>query len=215
MRNPVLAFAMAAILATPAAAQARDLAPRNECNHVEGADSFRMALATAVANRNETMLLPLFAEDVLLDFGGGGGRETLSQRLDDPEYRLWDELDALLLLGCAKGAEDGLILPGIWALELGEDDAFSSLYVTGTDVPVYRDARGQEVITYVSWALVAWSAYLEQVADEGGERTKVIVSNNRVGYIANDKLRSLLDYRLLVNRSDDGQLQVTAFVAGD
>ena len=215
MRNPVLAFAVAAALATPAVVQARDFAPRNDCSRVEGADSFRMTLITAVANRNAAMLLPLFAEDVLLDFGGGGGRETLSQRLTDPEYNLWGELDELLSLGCAKGAEGGIVLPWIWGQELGEDDAFAVLYVTGADVPIYRDAKGDDVIARVSWGLVGWSAYLEQSVDEEGQRTKIVVPDKRTGFIANNKVRSLVDYRLIVDRKDDGHLQVTAFVAGD
>lgn len=215
MRKPIAVLAIAVALATPAVAQTRDLAPLNECSRVEGADSFRMALATAVANRNETMLLPLFAEDVLLDFGGGSGRETLSQRLDDPEYRLWQELDEMLRLGCAKGAEGGIVMPWLWVQELGEDDAFAVLYVTGSDVPVYRDATGDDIIARVSWGLVGWPAYLEQSADEVGQRTKIIVPGKRTGFIANDKVRSLVDYRLIVDRMDDGQLQVTAFVAGD
>lgn len=215
MRKPVLALAVAAALVTPAVVQARDLTPRNECSRVDGADSFRMALVTAVANRNQAMLLPLFAEDALLDFGGGGGRETLSQRLDDPDYRLWQELDELLRLGCAKGVEGGIVMPWLWAQELGEDDAFAVLYVTGSNVPVYRDAKGDEVISRVSWGLVGWSAYLEQTDEEQGQRTKVVGPGKRIGFIANDKVRSLVDYRLLVNRSDDGQLQITAFVAGD
>jgi hypothetical protein len=84
-----------------------------------------MTLATAVANRDEVMLLPLFAPDVLLDFGGGSGREELRRRLNDPEYRLWDELEALLPLGCAEGADGGITMPWLWAQDLDEDDAFA------------------------------------------------------------------------------------------
>lgn len=213
MRAAIAAAAFA--LALPTAASAKDYAPRDECGDVAGADSFRMALATAVASRDAAMLLPLFAADVILDFGGGSGRDLLRERLDDPDYGLWDALEALQLLGCAKGGEGGMVMPWLWAQDLGEDDAFSVLYVIGRDVPVYRDATGPEIIDHLSWDLVGWSAHLEQAEEErDAMRAKVVLPGGATGYIARNKLRPLLDYRLLVEQIE-GQWQITAFIAGD
>jgi hypothetical protein len=175
-----------------------------------------MTLATAVANRDEAMLLPLFAPDVLLDFGGGNGREELSRRLNDPEYRLWDELEALLPLGCAEESGGGITIPWLWAQDLDEDDAFAVLYVTGANVPVYRDRTGDNVIARLSWSLVGRSAYLDQEEEpEGALRKAVRLADGTTAYVEKGKLRSLLDYRLIVSRMDDGALRATAFVAGD
>ncbi|MFA6218412.1 MAG: hypothetical protein WC692_01395 [Erythrobacter sp.] len=206
--------AMAFALAAPASA--RSLAPRDECGAITGADAFRMALATAVANRDEAMLLPLFAPDVLLDFGGGSGRELLRERLNDPDYRLWEELERLLPLGCAKGSDEGVVMPWLWAQDIDEDDAFAVLYVTGANVPVYRSPSGDVVIARLSWSLVGWSAYLEQQEEpEGATRGAVRLADGSTGYIEKDMARSLLDYRLIVSRTDNGILQVTVFIAGD
>ncbi|QKG70066.1 hypothetical protein [Erythrobacter mangrovi] len=205
---------MALALAT--AASARNLAPRDECAAIAGAEAFRMALATAVANRDEAMLLPLFAPDVLLDFGGGSGRELLRERLNDPEYRLWEELDDLQRLGCAKGSDGGITMPWLWAQDLDEDDAFAVLYVTGANVPVYRGRTGDEVVTRLSWSLVGWSAFLDQEEEaEGATRGAVRLADGTTGYMCRHTVRSLLDFRLIVERMDDGQLLARAFVAGD
>lgn len=216
MRRVVAAAAIALALASPAWVSAKDYAPRDECADDVGADSFRTALAAAVAERDTAMLLPLFAEDAILDFGGGSGRELLRERLDDPDYGLWEALEALEPLGCAKGPEGGMVMPWLWAQDLGEGDAFSVLYVIGQDVPVYRDAAGPEIIDHLSWNLVGWSAYIEQTEEEpGAERAKVVLEGGSTGFIARNRLRPLLDYRLLAEPAPDGQLRVTAFIAGD
>lgn len=214
MRTAIAAAALALALNAPASA--RDYTPRDECGAIEGAQDFRTALAAAVASRDAAMLLPLFAEDVILDFGGGSGRDLLRERLDDPYYGLWEALEAMLPLGCARVVETGLVIPWLWAQDLGEDDAFSVLYVLGSDVPVYRDATGDDVIARLSWSLVGWSAYLEQnEEDQTAPRAKVVLEDGATGYIARDRLRPLLDYRLLTEPGPDGQLRGTAFIAGD
>lgn len=216
MRFALAAAAMAMALHAPVSA--KDYAPRDECGDIAGAQEFRIALAAAVTDRSEERLLPLFAEDAILDFGGGSGRDLLRERLDDPDYGLWEALESLLPLGCAKGpaVEGSIVMPWLWAQDLGEDDAFSVLYVIGQDVPVYRDAAGPEIISHVTWGLVGWSAYLEQAEDEqGATRAKVVLEGGAIGYIARNKLRPLLDYRLLAEPVPGGHLQVTALVAGD
>ncbi|KUO55239.1 MAG: hypothetical protein APF78_00900 [Sphingomonadales bacterium BRH_c3] len=216
MRFALAAAAVAIALHAPVSA--KDYAPRDECGDIAGAQEFRIALAAAVTERSEERLLPLFAGDAILDFGGGSGRDLLRERLDDPDYGLWEALESLLQLGCAKGpAEEGsIVMPWLWAQDLGEDDAFSVLYVIGQDVPVYRDATGPEIIDNLSWDLVGWSAYLEQAEEEqSATRAKVVLEGGAIGYIARNKLRPLLDYRLLAEPAKDGKLLVTAFIAGD
>src|SRR5688572_9566566 len=75
-------------------------APQDNCAEVEGADQFRALLAAAIRARDVDGVVALAADDVKLDFGGGAGRAELRSRLADPSLGLWDELDALMALGC-------------------------------------------------------------------------------------------------------------------
>src|SRR5688500_15717313 len=85
----------------PAPLAKGEWAPRDDCGQVEGAGAFRERLAAAVEARDAEALVALAASDILLDFGGGSGTAELRARLEDASFDLWDELDALLALGCA------------------------------------------------------------------------------------------------------------------
>ncbi|MBD3730442.1 MAG: SH3 domain-containing protein [Sphingomonadales bacterium] len=212
--KPVLFLAALAVLAVPGAAQARRYPPRDACAKVEGARDFRRALTTAVANRDAAMLAQLASPDILLDFGGGSGRETLVERLDDPHYRLWRELDALLLLGCAPASgEDaqGIALPWYWGQRIDEVDAMEGMLATGGAVALRAaPSDDAELLGSLAWDAVALAGPWEPDAPF----LKVKVPGGKVGYVRQDQLRSLVDYRLLA-APVDGKWQITALVAGD
>ena len=71
----------------------------------EGADQFRTRLAAAVKARDIDGAVALAADDVKLDFGGGEGSAELRTRLADELLGLWDELDALMALGCSANEQ--------------------------------------------------------------------------------------------------------------
>ncbi|MEO1921277.1 MAG: hypothetical protein ABGW84_05245 [Sphingomonadaceae bacterium] len=203
------AFAMAA-LSTPISAQ-QSYPPRDECRGDAAAQAFRYTLTTAVANRNAAMLRPLVAPQVELDFGGGSGWETFAARLDDPAYTLWEELDRVLLLGCAvmKGGE--LTLPWHWAQDFGDIDYFETMLVTGSDVPLrVAAAPDAPVRARIHWELVT---LIEGWDPEAGY-LKVRDGLHRTGFIRSDRLRSMVDYRLLARPGTAGY-RIIAFIAGD
>ena len=205
-----LCFAALALLALPAAAGAKSWPPRDTCAAVEGARDWRRTLVTAVANRDVEMLLPLFSEQVLLDFGGGSGHATLRERLDEPTYMLWEELDQLLRLGCAA-SDDGFVLPWYWSQDISEVDGMEGMLAAGTDIP-FRAAPSEDapVIARLSWHAVQ----LAGEWDPQAEFLPVALPDGRSGYVRQGHLRSLIAHRLLVGRVE-GKLLATAFVAGD
>lgn len=203
------AFAMAA-LSTPISAQ-QSYPPRDECRGDAAAQAFRYTLTTAVANRNAAMLRPLVAPQVELDFGGGSGWETFDARLDDPAYALWEELDRVLLLGCAimKGGE--LTLPWHWAQDFGDIDYFEAMLVTGSDVPLRAAAAPEALVrARIDWGLVT----LVEGWDPEAEYLEVRDGRQRTGFIRSDRLRSMVDYRLLARPGPEGY-RIVAFIAGD
>jgi hypothetical protein len=186
-------------------------APRDECTGLPGADAFRQQLAQAVKARDAEALIALAAPDVKLDFGGGAGSAQLQARLDEDNPTLWDELDVLLTLGCAAEGQAGITLPWYFAQKIDAVDPMAGMIVMGENVPlrVAPDTDG-ETMKEISWDVVELIDGLEPEAPF----QHVATTKGQRGYIATDKLRSLIDYRLLAS-SRDGKWSITSLVAGD
>lgn len=185
-------------------------APRDTCRDLEGATQFRRALAAAVEARDADAFVELAAEDIKLDFGGGSGRAELKKRLLSEDRGLWEDLAELLTLGCSANKQGGLTIPWYFDQPAKGVDPFTGMIVTGEDVPLRStpEERG-DTLTTLSWDIVEISAVkpdepFQKVETAGGDE----------GYIATDKLRSLLDYRLLAV-SRNGSWRIVSLVAGD
>lgn len=201
-------------IVAPVAAEAPlakgSFAPRDTCAKIEGADEFRTRLAAAIRARDADAVAALAASDIKLDFGGGAGIAELRQRLADPGRHLWAELDALMALGCSANDQGGITIPWYFDQDLGRIDAASGMLVLGADVPVFADPNPQSrQLSTVSWDVVE-IATLNPEADY----QQVELGDKTLGFIATDKLRSLLDYRLTAS-SRNGNWRITSFIAGD
>lgn len=193
-------------------AQEGPYAPRDECGTTGSIGNFRLKLAQAVLDRDADALANLAAPDVLLDFGGGAGRDTLKARLASKEYNLWEALDNLMPLGCAVNAQGGLTMPWYFAQDFGERDTFMTMIVRGQGIPLLAEPRADASIRRT----LSWNAVqLDDTTDEESTFAKVDDdASGTPGYVAWDRLRSLIDYRLLVEEREDGW-KIAAFVAGD
>ena len=194
----------------PAPLDEGPFAPRDTCGDLAGASAFREKLAEAVMTRDANALAALAAEDIKLDFGGGTGRAELKKRLTAKDGMLWDELDQLLKLGCAANPQGGLTIPWYFEQHIDKVDAMSGMLVTGETVPIFAapDATGKPIKT-ISWDVVELTALKP---DDPFQH--VTTTDGTKGYIATDKLRSLLDYRLLASQRN-GKWSIVSLVAGD
>ena len=185
-------------------------APQDTCAEVEGADQFRTRLANAVKARNIDAMVALAADDVKLDFGGGGGSTELRKRLADDSLGLWGELDALMALGCSANDEGGITIPWFFDQDMGDADPYFAMLVTGENVPLLErpDPASKQLAT-VSWDLAEIASLNPESAYQ-----RVELGDGKVGSIATDKLRSLIDYRLTASSRND-RWHITSFVAGD
>ena len=185
-------------------------APQDTCAEVEGADQFRTQLAAAVRARDIDGVVALAADDVKLDFGGGSGRAELRSRLADDSLGLWSELDTLMALGCSASEQGGITIPWYYDQDLGATDPYYAMLVTGEDVPLLErpDPAARPVAT-ISWDLVEIASLNPESAWQ-----RVELEDGKVGFIATDKLRSLIDYRLTAS-SRNGRWRIISFVAGD
>jgi hypothetical protein len=188
-------------------------APRNECSALPVADDFREHLIEAVQLRDVKALTALADPKIKLDFGGGGGTDELVKQLNNstPEHDLWKSLEQLLRLGCAKGQGNEIVMPWLFAQELGSSvDPTAAMLVMGEDVPILsKPAASAKPIGTISWDVVNLSAF-----DPAKPFQPVSMPMHAEGWMATEKLRSLLDYRLMAAR-EGGQWRITALVAGD
>lgn len=201
---------------TPAAkaTPAGPWAPRNECNDMPGAVDFLASVQAAIDMRDADAFVALAADDVKLDFGGGSGKAELRQRLAADDGAFWDRLAEMLELGCAADDTGGITIPWYFAQEIPVDP-YAGAIVTGEGVPIY-EGRGSDTPTK---AQVSWDAVVILPEPGGNEFAPVRWTNpdggaEVEGYIARDKLRSIIDYRLIASRRNE-RWRITALLAGD
>ena len=194
-------------------------APRDECGEVAGAGKFLASLRGAVTARDADALVALTADDVILDFGGGEGHAQLRDQLAADDGAFWQVLDEVLALGCASDGEAQLTLPWFFAQEIGEDP-YSSYIVLGQKVTLHSAAAADAPeLAQISWDVV------EQLPDHRSypgfahvtwRNPDAISTENPFveGFVAEEKLRSLIDYRIIVS-SRNGRWSIVSMVAGD
>jgi hypothetical protein len=217
---------VAAVEGEPAQLARGPFAPRNECAELPGAAQFLHDLNAAVADRDGEALVGLGAEDIKLDFGGGGGTAELRRRLTEPGASLWTELMELIELGCAANSQGGLTLPWYFEQQIPVADPFGAFVVTGTDVPL-RSGPGADapVLARLDWAAVELAPGGAEA--EGMRHVRVVPEPGQgedsaggpgpqppTGYVAEEDLRSIVDYRLTA-ASRNGKWRIISFLAGD
>jgi hypothetical protein len=186
-------------------------APRDECAEQPGATEFRHQLAAAVAKGDAQAIAALASPNVKLGFGGDDGKARFLERLQDPDGELMAELRQVLPLGCAVNPEGNLTMPWYFAEDMGDIDTYAAMIVTGEDVPLYTRADAASPAKQrLSWDAVELRGGL--FPDRAFQRVRT--NDGTEGFVATGKLRSLLDYRLLVSR-ENGAWKITAIVSGD
>ncbi|MBO0749953.1 MAG: hypothetical protein J2O44_05945, partial [Porphyrobacter sp.] len=167
-------------------------------------------IADAVMARDADALLALAAEDVKLDFGGASGRAELKKRLTSKDWMLWDELDQLLDLGCAANPQGGITLPWYFEQHIDKVGQTGGMMVIGENVPLLPspDAKAKPVKT------ISWDVVELKTLKPDDPFQQVTATDGTQGYIATDKLRSLIDYRLLASRRN-GKWSIVSLVSGD
>lgn len=186
-------------------------APADECARLPGAEDFRQALAAAVLAHDANTVASLATPTIRLGFGGDDGRERFRNQLAAPDGKLMGDLRTLLQLGCAVDARGGITIPWYFAQDFGDVDSYSAMLVTGVDVPLFAAPDAKSAVKQrLSWDLVTLTAALEP--DRSFQQ--VTTANGAKGYIATDRLRSLLAPRLLATR-EGGVWRISALIAGD
>lgn len=189
-------------------------APRDECGVLPGWKPFAAKIRAAVTRRDSKAFAALASDKVLLDFGGGAGKAELVQRLESRSATdLWDDLDQLLVLGCAKGdGANAASMPWFWEQDLVGANPFEIWLVTGDAAPLLSAPDPEaKVRARLGWVLVrpvkeyVWKAPFQHVQVDG---------RSEQGFVEAKYLRSQVDYRLISERIG-GTWRITHLIAGD
>ncbi|MBC2664279.1 SH3 domain-containing protein [Novosphingobium flavum] len=211
-RAAALILALTASIGTAEAAGVPSYPPKDTCASLSGANAFRAALRLAVSRRSAPALVALASPQIRLDFGGGSGAAELRTRLSGKDGpALWRELEQILPLGCARQGQT-LVMPSLFAEDLGGSDPFSTYLVTGRNVRLRAGgSASSRVVSSLSWNVV-------ETVSAGGSgsawRRVRVLPSGPTGYVAGAYLRSPVAHRLLIDRTG-GKWRISAFVAGD
>ena len=87
------------------------------------------------------------------------------------------------------------------------------MLVTGSEVPLRRKpSPDAPAVRSLDWALVTLKG---DGFDPAAKYAEVTATDGSTGFVATAKLRSLLDYRLVADKSEGGTYRITALIAGD
>ncbi len=200
-------------LAAEAQAQTRRVAPVETCASDRSFVAFRNQLRQAIERRDARRLLALVSDDIRVNFGGDAGRADFSRQwgLNRPQTsQLWQELGAVLRLGCARAEGGGFVSPSLNA-QLGEnDDPFETVVavVPGSTMHARADARSP-VVRRLQWDVL-------RTRNDNGQSpwVRVTVPRGPSGYVRRAHVRSPVDYRAYFRRTRAGW-RMDAFLAGD
>lgn len=226
--NTAAAILAAMVLATAAQAHEPLIArPVDEAAKDRTFEMFRTVLRAAVAERNTDYVVSQTCPDILVSFGGEGGRDEFRAFLTVPEDSLSDEykpqaaamrdahwaaLAEVLDMGGNFTSQDEFWAPYTFNVELpGDRDPFTTYFVTGSNV-LLRSGPGKDTaaISSLSYVAVTIAEY-----DPEAEYQPVVLANGIKGYLHRDFLRNVVDYRAGFQRGEDGAWRLCTFVAGD
>ena len=203
--------------AAPAAppVQGRKLQPVDEASQDPSFAAFRAQLLDIVKRRDRDALLPLLDPKIRTNFGGGGGTKDFIRewKLDSPDSKLWSELETILTHGGAFSRGEGS--PSFWAPYVYSSvpdsvDAFESLIVLGTSVPLYESpSTGSKVIATLDHDILTRATGGQQ---EGWAKVKT--DDGRAGWVEAREVRSPIGYRAGFAKVG-GAWKMNALVAGD
>ena len=207
-----LLFSLLMAVAAPGDGAVLRLPPVDRCSSDDSFVAFRAELHQILVRRNADQVLAIVSDDILVNFGGGAGREAFARAwaLDAPETSpLWHELSEALRLGCIPG-EDGIYWAPSLFQEEGIDDPFAVALAIHPGASLHEAAdEASPVVATLNWDLVNVPEWVGEAAWQHVE-----LADGRTGYVLSTDLRSPVAYRAGF-RKIGGRWRMITFIAGD
>lgn len=185
--------------------------PVDDCAADPGFAGFRTTLVDVIARRDHAFILSIIPDDILVNFGGDRGRDAFSRewRLGAPDSPFWDELRAVLALGCRR--MDGEFVSPALLTQLADDqDPFDIVLAVRPGAVM----RAQPDETAAPVATLEWDVLHVRSVDASEEWVALRLSDGREGFVRRRDVRSPLDYRAYF-ANERGRWRMTSFIAGD
>lgn len=202
------------VAAVPAAALPNTLPPVDQCRSDASFVKFHGGLKQAIEGQDLTALLAMLAPDVLLDFGGGRGRDEFLKQWafsdsgpKDLPLESWTLLQTLMRLGCARSGSSRII-PSTFVQFEGEPA--ENTYIVASPAAELRviNESDAEVVATLAWDVVT-------IVGSGGDwQSRVRLADGREGYLFDEDLYSPLGHRFTIEKRE-GKWMITSLVSGD
>jgi hypothetical protein len=218
MRIIFVFIMLASTFVGSAKGQVQKLYPVDEAAKEPTFFTFRARLMLAVQKRDATYLLSILSPKIQNNFGGDGGiAEFKAQwKPERPQSEVWIELAKVLSLGGAFDKDGVFEAPYISAKWPEDQDGFERGAIIGENVNVRAAPLvTSSVMRMLSFDIVVvpdWQT--NQARGEKRNWIKVKLADGQSGYIAEEFIRSPIDYRAGFAK-ENGRWVMTFFLAGD
>jgi len=221
-RSVIISIALVTLVWVPSistGSQNRKLYPVDEAAKDPAFFTFRARLIQAVQRRDATYLLRILSPKISNSFGGSEGVADFKKmwKPESSQSGVWTELAKVLSLGGAFDKDGSFSAPYLhssWPEE--EGDGFEVGVIVGGNVRVRTAPQiTASVIRNLSFDIVDVPDWQRTKArGEKREWTKVKLADGQTGYVAEEFIRSPIDYRAIFEK-ENGRWVMTAFIAGD
>jgi peptidoglycan hydrolase-like protein with peptidoglycan-binding domain len=186
--------------------------PVDESDRDAAFEATLRGLRAATRARDAQGVALFFADDAVLDFGGGAGPDELVARLESSSSgtNLWQELETVLEMGAVQTGDAVFCMPYVWCADrvaerVGTND---SAWVVAANAALLREPEaGAEPVEPLRYDVL-------EILGTEGDWARVRSLEGGDAWLHRSQYRTPYDYRILFNR-EDGSWRVTAFVAGD
>ena len=203
---------------SPAFAKEAKLNPYDDAARDPSFFIFRARLLEAIQQRDAQFVVSILSPNIKNGFGGNDGISEFRQywKLERPDSKFWKTMIRVLALGGSFNEETTFMAPYTYSKFPDEFDAFEHGVVIGENVKVRKEPKlDGQVIGTLSYDIVKVTEW--KPINEAGKKqawVTVLLTGNARGYIAEDYIRSPIDYRAIFEKKN-GKWQLTAFVSGD
>lgn len=177
---------------------------------------FLESLTRAVEARNLEGVLTRSAEDIVISPGRFDGAADFTELVSSADgEKVWQQLQEVLSLPMAKGADGAYCAPWFSCLAMPEEagvvEPFETVFVTGENVPVYAaPSTRSELLVQLSYDAVRLAGTIDDA-----NWLKVVLPADRTGYIARDQVRMMFDTHVDFEFLEPGRWAMTSLVVGD
>jgi hypothetical protein len=203
---------------SPAFAKEAKLNPYDDAARDPSFFIFRARLLEAIQQRDAQFVVSILSPNIKNSFGGNDGISEFRQywKLERPDSKFWKTMIRVLALGGSFNEETTFMAPYTYSKFPDEFDAFEHGVVIGENVKVRKEPKlDGQIIGTLSYDIVKVTEW--KPINEAGKKqawVTVLLTGNARGYIAEDYIRSPIDYRAIFEKKN-GKWQLTAFVSGD